>query len=310
MRRLYWILAATALLIPFQNCGAPFKSALNTTISSSTSDATDGAGGVGSGGGSAITASLPPSVQDLGVQSKFEDTFTSLDGIARGPTGDGTQKWFNGVKQCCMSDESGKLPAVMYPTVYNGVQIDPYAAMPGGGLKIGLIKKNGVWESGILTSVDQNLQGFKQKYGYFEIRAKMPKGKGVWPAFWMLSTDPAMGGEIDIFEYYGVSEGKWFGITLHDWRDASKRQNITEPQNFPKVSGLTDDFHTFGLLWTEETLTFYFEGEVVWTHPTPDVMKHPYFMLVNNGLGGGWPTDETPAESYIEVQYIRAYALP
>jgi len=54
-------------------------------------------------------------------------------------------------------------------------------------------KKNaaGKWESGLLASADSNGRGFSQQYGYFEMRAKLPKGKGVWPAFWLSSVaDP------------------------------------------------------------------------------------------------------------------------
>ena len=110
-------------------------------------------------------------------------------------------------------------PAVMFPTKVNGISINPYALINGGGLDITLTKTKDAWYSGVLTTVDQNKIGFTQQYGYFEMKAKQPSGPGVWPAFWMLSTDPAMGGEIDIFEYYGVSQGQGFCTTLHDWRN-------------------------------------------------------------------------------------------
>lgn len=235
----------------------------------------------------------------------FEDTFQNLNSISAGDTYNGA-KWYNGVEQCCMVDSTG-LPGVMFPTAVNGVQVNPYSITAGGGLSIALVKQNNVWYSGVLTSVDKNKQGFTQKYGYYEMKAQQPAGEGVWPAFWMLSTQADMPGEIDMMEYYGVSKGTSYGITLHDWRNGGNNTNIKNPQFFPTTSGLTDGYHTYGMLWTASTMTFFLDGAQVWQTPTPDVMQQPYYLLVNNGLGGYWPTQNTPQLSQFKVQYIRAY---
>jgi beta-glucanase (GH16 family) len=65
----------------------------------------------------------------------------------------------------------------------------------------------GTWRSGLLASVDRKGNGFSQKYGYFEMRAKFPPGEGVWPAFWLVGVErqgpnPQATAEIDIVEYY------------------------------------------------------------------------------------------------------------
>jgi beta-glucanase (GH16 family) len=54
-------------------------------------------------------------------------------------------------------------------------------------------------------------------------------------------------------------------------------------------------------------LTFYFDGAQMGSTPTPAVMKQPYFILVDLGMGGGWPTDQTPNPSDMQVQYVKAY---
>ncbi len=247
---------------------------------------------------------------------KFDDEFTSLDSISLGSVFNGA-KWYNGTEQCCMGDfiqtPSGVVgtgfPAVMYPTQVNSISINPYTLLSGGGLDITLNKTKDSWYSGVLTTVDKNKIGFTQKYGYFEIKAKQPTGLGVWPAFWLLSTDPAMGGEIDIFEYYGVSQGQGFCTTLHDWRNGGTAMDNDHacPNNLVAKDVLTNSYHTYGMLWTESTMTFFLDGTPMFNRATPDVMKQPYYMLINNGVGGYWPTDQTPTHTDFEILYVRTY---
>ena len=305
--KLFVLFAVTACLVAFQNCSGGFKS----TGAFSESNSASNLASIGSTPSNPATSALPDSIKNQNYVLTFEDTFQTLDTISPGPTGSGF-KWWNGTKQCCMDDSWGaKLPTVMFPTDYNGQRVNPYSLIPnGGGLNIALSRQNGFWSSGILSSVDGAGAGFKQQYGYFEIKAKQPKGLGVWPAFWMVNNDPNLPGEIDIFEYYGVSGGTSYAISLHDWRNGGNNQNIPEPQAFPKTVDQTAGFHTYGFLWTEANLVFYFDGQEVWRHATPDVMKTPYFIYVNNGMGGGWPTDQTPGLNYFQVQYVRAYQAP
>ena len=299
-------------LLPFQNCGG-FQSAgggLNLSSSSVTENGGIGDGGTGDGTVVPVptTPALPDPIKNLDYVMTFEDDFRSLDTISLGPTGAGV-KWWNGTKQCCMDDsfDGNNLPTVMFPTAYNGQRVNPYSLIPGGGLAITVSKQNGFWSSGILSSVDGQDQGFKQKYGYFEIRCKQPKGLGVWPAFWLVNNDPVLPGEIDIFEYYGVSAGLSFAITLHDWRNGGDNKNIPDPIAFPKTVDQTEGFHTYGMLWTEAKMKFYFDGAQTWEVATPEVMKTPYFMYVNNGLGGRWPTKTTPERYDFLVDYVRVY---
>jgi beta-glucanase (GH16 family) len=68
------------------------------------------------------------------------------------------------------------------------------------------------------------------------------------------------------------------------------------------------DFHTYGLLWTEQVLIFYFDRQEVWRQPTPLEARTPMYLLVNLALGSGWPITNTPNPSTMLVDYVRAYA--
>ena len=257
-----------------------------------------------------VAPALPAAIAGLNYKMTFDDEFNSLDTISNGPIAVTGAKWYNGTEQCCMGDSTG-LPGVMFPTVYNGISVNPYSLIPGGGLNITLTKKNNVWYSGVLTSVDSKGVGFSQKYGYFEMSANLSGDPGSWPAFWMLNTSNLTGnqastgggGEIDIFEQYNKFH-TGFCTTFHDWSGGTTPYyncGIT-------VADQTVGYHKYGLLWTESTMSIYFDDVQVATTPTPAVMKQPYYLLMDMGLGGGWPTTDTPATSAFKVKYVRAYA--
>ena len=207
-----------------------------------------------------------------------------------------------------MSDTTNNLPGVQFPTVINGLSVNPYSlTSPSGGLNITLSRQNNAWYSGVLTSVDKNGQGFSQKYGYFEMRAKFPATTGTWPAFWMLNTaqlnSQASVGEIDILEQYGQFPDN-FCYTLHDWSGGTPGYQdckIVAP-------GMETGYHTYGLLWTEKVMSVYYDDVMVSTTSTPAVMNQPYYLLVNLGLGGGWPTGATATPSVMSIQWIHAFA--
>jgi beta-glucanase (GH16 family) len=248
-----------------------------------------------------------------GYIQTFGDDFTSLSDISPGP-GPYTAgvNWYNGVKQCCMSPTVAGQRATMYPTPVDGKVVNPYSIMTandGGGVKITLSLNKKTWNSGVMTSVDSGGKGFAQRYGYFEIKARLPGTPGTWPAFWMLNVAnvPGIGsGEIDILEAYGGQSG--YMMTIHDWTTGASIQQ----QGQPSPAGVITDAkaHIWGLLWTAQTMTFYLDGVQQWQVATPVAQQQPYYMLVDLGLGGGWPTNATPNTNVMLVEYVRAYQAP
>lgn len=244
-----------------------------------------------------------------GYALTFDDEFTSLGTISSGPIPySPSVKWYNGIEQCCMGPSDGKIGS-MFPTLVNGTKVvNPYSLDSQGGLNISLTLQGNWWNSGVMQTVDASHMGFSQQYGYFEIMAQFPSGPGAWPAFWMLPANPTVNnnqnhGEIDIFEGYTQFQNG-FCITLHDWNnDANSGQdcfnNLTQ--------NVTAGYHVYAMLWTPTTMSFYFDGQLIYQHPTLAVMQAPYYLLVDLGIGGGWPTENTPSPSVMKVKYIRAY---
>jgi beta-glucanase (GH16 family) len=149
---------------------------------------------------------------------------------------------------------------------------------------------------------------FAQKYGYFEIRAKMPQGQGFWPAFWLLCGDDIASpseAEIDVFEYLGHQTNTVY-MTNH-WIDGNgEHQSFTESYTGPDFS---KEFHTFAVEWSSSEIIWYVDGEE--RHRTSQgVSSEPLFLVANLAIGGQWPGDpdaSTPSPSYLEIDYIRVY---
>lgn len=170
---------------------------------------------------------------------------------------------------------------------------------------------DGVWRSGLLSSVGRDWKGFAQKYGYFEIRAKLPAGLGVWPAFWLVGIDRKYGkhtAEIDVFEHYGHMPDR-FSSGVVVWNRGGKKGNHDKSHTrtaVPKGS-LSADFHTYGVRIDHDWVRIYLDRKEVWRAPTRPEHRQPMFILFNLGLGPGWPIDKTPNPSFMYVDYVRAW---
>jgi len=179
------------------------------------------------------------------------------------------------------------------------------------------------WGTYDYTSSRMTTEGkFEFKYGKVEIRAKLPKGKGIWPALWMLGSDigrvgwPSCG-EIDIMEMLGHDTRTVYG-TAHGpgySGGASIGRSYKLPEGVPDFS---EDFHVFAIEWYEDLVKWYVDGELYHTlckskleaQGLKWVFDHPFFLIVNVAVGGHWPgyPDETtqfPQRMYID--YIRVY---
>jgi beta-glucanase (GH16 family) len=157
------------------------------------------------------------------------------------------------------------------------------------------------YTSGLLTTKGT----FAQQYGYFEMRADLPEAKGAFPAFWLLPADGTFTAEIDIMEY--VNETNSVHDTVHYKPDGT---HWTAESFKSYVADLASGFHTFGLLWTSQNLTWYVDGTEVAQVATPAGANKPMFMLANYAVGGDWAGDTSASTMPgMAIDYIRAYSL-
>jgi beta-glucanase (GH16 family) len=184
-------------------------------------------------------------------------------------------------------------------------------SMKDGMLSITASKNSeGKWTSGLIAAADSTGAGFGTRYGYFEVRMKMPPGPGTWPAFWLAALKPADqrdgNVEIDVIEYYGQFTDSYRSV-VHVWfNDPAKHRGKDEKIDVPNNS-LVENFHSFGVDVSPQAIVFFKDGQRVWSQPTPPELTYPLFPLVNLALGSGWPIDKTPNPSTLLVDYVHVY---
>jgi beta-glucanase (GH16 family) len=188
--------------------------------------------------------------------------------------------------------------------------------LAGGNLVIEARKER--FENRDYTSARIKTAGLKERtYGRYEARMKLPKGQGIWPAFWMLGADigtvgwPASG-EIDIMENIGKEPGIVHG-TLHG-------PGYNGGNGFGNASSLStgafaDDYHVFAVEWEPSEIRWYRDG-VLYHKARPELVKgtwvfeHPFFVLLNLAVGGNWPGNPDSTTTFPQqmlVDYVRVY---
>ena len=156
-------------------------------------------------------------------------------------------------------------------------------------------------------------------YGKILVRAKLPKGTGVWPAIWMLPTNWEYGGwpasgEIDIMENVGYMPDSLFG-SIH-----TKKFNHVIGTQVTKgvyVNTLSTEFHEYGVMWDKNQIDFLFDGKVYQTfknlHDGPDSwpFDKDFHIILNIAVGGNWGgkhgVDVSIWPQRMEVDYVRVY---
>lgn len=158
------------------------------------------------------------------------------------------------------------------------------------------------YTSGMLSSVDK----FSFLYGHVEIRAKTPAGQGLWPTFWLMPQDKSWPPEIDVLEQIGSQTNTNY-MTLHY---LNGKHHAFTPQTFTGPN-FTSDFHTYGLEWQPDTLTWYIDGVQVATYTNKRYIPNkPMYINVNLAVGGdfpGSPNFTTGFPSSFQVDYIKVW---
>ena len=161
--------------------------------------------------------------------------------------------------------------------------------------------------SGQLTSAHK----FTQRYGYYELKAKLPPGKGLWSRFWLLTDDGAWPGEYDIFEVLGRENPSPVHQTTH-FRNANSSHGI-DGADYAGINATDGNFHTYGFLWEPKMITWYVDG--VATLKQDNRIDKPMYVLIDLAVGNdppttwpGSPDGTTPWPANMELEYFRVYS--
>lgn len=183
-----------------------------------------------------------------------------------------------------------------------------------GSLKISAKREN--FSGRQFTSARLKTQGkFEFTYGKIEVRAKLPSGGGTWPAIWLLGSNfetvgwPATG-EMDIMEHVGNNQNV-VQAAVHTPSSFGNTQNKGDIT----VNGVSDEFHSYELVWTAEKLDFRVDGNTFYTYnpAVKDADTYPFnkdfFIILNVAMGGNLGGAIAPefTESTMEVDYVRLY---
>ncbi len=160
------------------------------------------------------------------------------------------------------------------------------------------------------------------KYGYIEVRAKLPSGIGTWPAIFMLSEEiESVGwpfcGEIDIMEHVGYQENHIF-FSIHN---GFLNSNVhgTDQQGVFYSEGVEDEFHIYSMTWDSTKIEGYFDNQLYFTFNKPISATYnewpydsPYFLILNLAIGGDWGGQEGIDNSIFPatymIDYVRIYS--
>ncbi|WP_138477576.1 glycoside hydrolase family 16 protein [Dyadobacter bucti] len=161
-------------------------------------------------------------------------------------------------------------------------------------------------------------------YGKFEIKARLPKGRGTWPAIWMLASEKNYGnkgwpdnGEIDIMEHVGFDQNRVHGnIHTKAFNHAIK----TNKGNNVLIDNVSDEFHVYSCEWTPSSVSILIDGKAFFTFTKEPSYQwaewpfdKPFHLLLNIAVGGNWGgqkgVDDSIFPQKMEVDYVRVYPL-
>ena len=160
-------------------------------------------------------------------------------------------------------------------------------------------------------------------YGRLDVSAKIPTGRGVWPAIWLMPTDGRYGGwpdcgEIDVMEYvWGDDEGhNRFWCTLHT-KDSDTNGNRINGGSITSET-LSTEFHLYSLVWDEDKIEILFDDQSLFTYERKPganfetwPFDRPFYLIMNIAVGGAWGgswgIDESIFPARMEIDYVRYY---
>jgi hypothetical protein len=147
------------------------------------------------------------------------------------------------------------------------------------------------YNSGIITTQ----KTFAAKYGLFQVSARMPAGAGLWPAIWLLPVDLSWPPEIDMME--GLQDRT---NEIHVGANTKIDGKLTGKGDWVYVGDTTGAFHMYGVDWEPDRVTWYFDGNTIYSEDTFPGTDKPMYLLINLAVGGAgsWPGPPTSARTF------------
>ncbi|MBP7275718.1 MAG: glycoside hydrolase family 16 protein [Kiritimatiellae bacterium] len=158
-------------------------------------------------------------------------------------------------------------------------------------------------------------------YGRIEVRARVPRGQGVWPAIWMLGVQRSQVGypkcgEIDIMEFVGHTPDTIYGTMHYPPRKPESGRIKDSKGGKIKVVEPWKDFHVYAIEWTPERIDFFFDDQKYFSFQIDEAgrgpenpFRKPQYLLINCALGGSWggQVDDSNLPQRYEIDYVRVY---
>ncbi len=158
---------------------------------------------------------------------------------------------------------------------------------------------------------------FEFMFGRVDVRAKLPAGKGIWPAIWMLGAnfdeiEYPLAGEIDIMEYVGIIPDS-IHSTVHF--PVETRNGIKSKGGSTHLDNPSEKFHIYSLIWTPEKIDFLLDNNIFHSFKIEDAgqnsnpFRKPFYLLLNFALGGAWAGEVDPEilpQKFV-IDYVRVY---
>ncbi|MCF4102758.1 glycoside hydrolase family 16 protein [Gillisia sp. M10.2A] len=159
------------------------------------------------------------------------------------------------------------------------------------------------------------------KYGKIEVRAKLPQGKGTWPAIWMLGANhKKVGypycGEIDIMEFVGKVPGEVHGAIHYPIDRENNIDSVSDNYILPSTE---DEFHVYSIEWNKHEINYFVDGDHYFAFNIDDakrfgrknVFRKPFYLVINLALGGKWAgeVDDSIFPTQFYIDYIRYYKI-
>lgn len=226
-----------------------------------------------------------------GSSGTWMTTYPYVSSTGNGGTqpGDGEQEWY-------VNNRYRPTSSVVPWAVRNGVlSLTAERASPAIQPQINNYK----FTSGMLDSY----HAFSQKYGFFEIRAKTPAGRGLWSAFWLLPENGAWPPEIDVMEVLGNAP-----TTVHTTVHTGAHNTSQGQAN--TVADTSSGFHTYAVDWQADHITWFFDDRPIYRIATPADLHQPMYMLLNLAVGGSWPGSPDASTGFpasLDVRWVRVY---